>query len=76
MNLSEGKLSIWANGIAEFRISQKVWLPEAAYNLVIYFNGGEFGSNDFDAEESYADVKQGIQSMNSTSSRRATARAR
>lgn len=59
VNLSEGKLSIWANGIAEFRISQKVWLPEAAYNLVIYFNGGEFGSNDFDAEESYAYVKQG-----------------
>mgnify|MGYP000017346389 FL=1 len=57
-NPRNGQLSIWANGAATYRISQKLWLPEASYNLVIYFNGGELGT-EFNVDEGYAYVKQG-----------------
>lgn len=56
--LSSGRLSIWANGAATYRISQQITVIEETYNLAIYLNGGVIGT-EFNADEAYVYVKQG-----------------
>lgn len=57
-SLSSGRLSIWADGQATYRISQMVELIDETYNLAIYFNGGELGT-EFNVDEAYIYVLQG-----------------
>lgn len=57
-SLSSGRLSIWANGAAEYRISQHVTLIEEVYNMAIYLNGGVIGT-EFNVDLAYIYVKQG-----------------
>ena len=57
-NLRNGRLEIWANGIATYRISQMVTLESNTYNLVIYINGGMLGT-EFNVDEAYIYIKQG-----------------
>ena len=56
--LSSGRLSIWADGVANFKVYQEKTLIEETYNLVIYLNGGAIGT-EFNADDAYAYVKMG-----------------
>ncbi len=57
-NLSSGRLSIWADGLANFKVYQEKTLIDETYNLVIYLNGGAIGT-EFNADDAYAYVKMG-----------------
>ncbi|TNF06894.1 MAG: hypothetical protein EP317_05810 [Bacillota bacterium] len=57
-NLANGRLQIWANGLATYEISQMVTLASNTYQLAIYLNGGAIGS-EFNADQAYIYVKQG-----------------
>ena len=58
-NFNSNKLRIWTKGPATLKIYQTVNLTPDTYNLCVYFNGGEYGSNSYKAAQSQAYAKIG-----------------
>lgn len=58
LELQDGVYVMWADGVGNFEMSQSLTLDPADYNLTLYINGGEYGS-EFNVDEAYAYVTIG-----------------